>query len=91
MKRIGLIDIMLLFVLTGCKEINRSIALAELTIKVDDYLDGSNQFDVETSINLSMDDQGKMYYAGDAVSMQIQREPYYVKLVFFISESGYYF
>jgi len=81
MKRIGLIVIMLLFVLTGCKEINRSIALAELTVKVDDYLDGSNQFDVETSINLSMDDQGKMYYAGDAVSMQIQREPYYVKLV----------
>lgn len=81
MKRNMLLVIMLLFALSGCKEINRSVIMTELSSKVDDFIEGSDQFEIEATIKVTVEDQDKKYHAGDTVSIQFQKEPYYAKLV----------
>ena len=80
MRRIGLIVIMLLFVLTGCQEVKKGSALIELGSKIEDYLAESNQFDIKTTMNISINNHGHMTKSNDQVNIQIQREPYYAIL-----------
>lgn len=77
MKRIGLLALCLTFVLTGCQALAKATNITELSLKMDKFMDGGNQFEVTTTIDVLVDQNGNEESASESITAYAQQEPYY--------------
>lgn len=82
MKRLGVLIVLLLFGLSGCKYVAGGIYLTEIEQKLTEFENGSNQFELVTDLSLNVEYDGNEESMNETVIANFQKDPFYVQMTY---------
>jgi len=82
MRRLGVLIILLLFGLSGCKYVVGGVYFVEIEEKLTEFENGSSQFEVVTDLSLNIEYDGNEESINETVTANFQKDPFYAQMTY---------